>query len=214
MGLNERVLQQYWTNLVVRSCRLTPVILRQIFKNWDSDKKVVLLPSVPGKKNLSEIAVPVGEFKHDLPSGPQKRKSNIKPERRAHATAWLEVECKTYGIKGIWRDGLGGIVDGLHVRFKDGVTKADAITKACINWYQVEKDRCNNYNTQVVVALARLQIIKFAEAGTSQKPQVPADLKVNGCLMPCRLISDDVPRIKSSLEELAEAMGKLDIGNE
>ncbi|KAG8356883.1 hypothetical protein FVEN_g5500 [Fusarium venenatum] len=166
------------------------------------------------------MAVPVGELKYDRPLDARQRYAEVtrqnKPKKRIYANAWLEVQLQDLphpcGLKRIWRDGLGHLISGEHVRYKDGITDVEAITRACINWDQAERNRCRNYNSQLIVTLARLQIIEFAKAGTSENPKVPADLKVNRRLMLCRLISDDIHKLVTSWNNLAESLEKLDLG--
>lgn len=112
----------------------------RIFESWNSDNDSVSVPVAPGKKQLAQVAVPVGTFKIDLPVTPMKRKSGEKlqnkTQRRAGAKAWLSVQLQpeSCSFTTLWRDSLGATVNGDHMRLDDGMTMEKAIAKACINF--------------------------------------------------------------------------------
>ncbi|KAF4958227.1 hypothetical protein FGADI_2599 [Fusarium gaditjirri] len=77
------------------------------------------------------------------------------------------------------------------VRFKDGITKAKAIESAIVNWDKYERARVDKFNSDLIIALARMRIVQFAQDGTESPPTIPQELRINGRTLKCQLISDD-----------------------
>ncbi|KAL6912814.1 hypothetical protein FSHL1_010497 [Fusarium sambucinum] len=78
-------------------------------------------------------------------------------KRRAGTRAWLTIqpqpELGTFNTA--WKDGSNVAVNGEHVQLDNGLASA----KAAVNFDQAEKARVQGFNTNLVVALARLRIL-------------------------------------------------------
>ncbi|KAI1036583.1 hypothetical protein LB503_003021 [Fusarium chuoi] len=157
----------------------------QVFGLWSSDDDKIAMPKLPVKK-VQETSVPVGYFIENLPVTPSKLKRGqtlqTNPRRMAQSPAYMSV--KFEGAVGIelnlyWKDEGGSAVGSEFVKFKDGFTKATAIEAAIVNWDKCERARVEKYNTELIIALARMQIVRFAKAGTQDFPYIPQDLRVN-----------------------------------
>ncbi|CAF3533564.1 unnamed protein product [Fusarium graminearum] len=61
---------------------LQKMFFARIFESWNFDNDSVSVPVAPGKKQLAQVAVPVGTFKIDLPVTPMKRKSGEKLQNK------------------------------------------------------------------------------------------------------------------------------------
>ncbi|KAM0204410.1 hypothetical protein ACHAPI_000165 [Fusarium lateritium] len=190
------------------SASLRHAFYELVFENWDSDNDFISFP-VRTEKKLPQIAVPVGVFTEDLPVTPKKRKlgqeQQLNKGRRAGAPACLSVHLNAQGFnfETLWRDQHGSTVNSKFVRLAEGLTMEKAIEKAILNWDAWERKLVQQFNTELVVALARRGILEFSRAGTEAPPYVSADLEINGRLIQCDLVSDGLDEItKSSSKRL------------
>ncbi|KAM0558589.1 hypothetical protein ACHAPJ_004784 [Fusarium lateritium] len=171
------------------------------------------MPTLDDKK-LAEIAVPT----EDLPVTPQKRKRGIQEQdnkhRRARATAWLSVHMNAQGFsfEPLWRDNMSSAVNSKFVQLNEGWTMKKAIKKSILNWDTQERDRVEWYNTRMVVALARMRIHRFAQAGTEILPVVPHHLRVNERTLKCDLVSDRFGEMTTLMTEINDDLRRMNPG--
>lgn len=81
-----------------------------------------------------------------------------------------------------------------------------AIEKAILDWDDWERKLVQQYNTELVVALARRRILEFSCAGTAAPLYVSLDLEINGRLIQCDLVSDGLDEMQRSLTRISEAV--------
>ncbi|CAJ0554128.1 Ff.00g126400.m01.CDS01 [Fusarium sp. VM40] len=193
------------------SASLRHAFYELVFENWDSENDFISFP-VRAEKKLAQIAVPVGVFTEDLPVTPRKRKlgqeQQLNKDRRAGAPAYLSVHLNAQGFnfETLWRDQHGSIVNSKFVRLAEGLTMEKAIEKAILNWDARERKLVQQYNTDMVIALARRRIREFSRAGTAALPYVPSELEINGRLIKCDLISDGMHEMSQSFLRIVQAV--------
>lgn len=174
------------------------MVFDKVFYLWNSDDDIVVMPTLHEKK-IQETSVPVGYFVENLPITPSKRKRGqtfqTNPHRMAQAAAYMSAKFESNSegkdFKLCWKDKGGLTVGAEFVRFKEGVTKAQAIESTIVNWDKCERARVEKYNTELIIALARMRIVRFAREGTALPPYIPQELRVNNRTIKCNLISDE-----------------------
>ncbi|KAF5970708.1 hypothetical protein FBULB1_9587 [Fusarium bulbicola] len=190
----------------------------QVFNLWDSDDDMIAMQTLHEKK-LKETSVAVGYFVENLPVTPSKRKRGetlqTNPRRMARSPAYMSV--KLEGAAGTdlelyWKDEGGSAVSSKFVKFKDGVTKPKAIETATINWDKREMARVEEYNTKLIIALARMRIVRFAKVGTEHPPYIPQDLWVNNRTLKCQLMSDEFEEVVKTVEAVCEGFSRSKVG--
>ncbi|KAI6766360.1 hypothetical protein HG530_007430 [Fusarium avenaceum] len=193
------------------SASLRHAFYELVFENWDSENNFILFP-VRAEKKLAQIAVPVGVFTGDLPVTPRKRKlgqeQRLNKGRRAGAPAYLSFHLNAQGInfETLWRDQHGSTVNSKFVRLAEGLTMEKAIEKAILNWDAWEHKLVQQYNAEMVIAMARSRIREFSRAGTAAPPYVPSELEINGRLIKCDLISDGMHEMSQSFLRIVQAV--------
>ncbi|CVK89640.1 uncharacterized protein FMAN_04191 [Fusarium mangiferae] len=158
------------------------LFFEKVFFAWNSDDNMIAMPVLNVKK-LKETSVAAGYFIKNLPVTPSKQKQGqdfqTNPHRMANASAYLN------------KDESGLTVSAEFVRFKDGYTMAKAIDAAIVNWDMRERTRVDEYNSELIISLARMHTVRFAKDGTDHPPHIPHELQVNNRTLKCQLISDD-----------------------
>ncbi|KAI1045519.1 hypothetical protein LB505_008706 [Fusarium chuoi] len=183
---------------LVFTAELQNSFFEKVFQYWDSDDELVVMPTLLQKK-IQQTSARVGYFTQTLPVTPSKRKRGqnfqTNPHRMANADAYMNVsfEANSQGkeFKYCWKDEGGLTVSAEFVRYKDGYTKATAIEAAIVNWDKCERARVDRYNSELIIALARMRTVRFARDGTANAPAIPQELRINGRTLKCQLISDD-----------------------
>lgn len=191
----------------------------KVFYLWISDDDMVAMPTLQEKK-IQETSVPVGYFIENLPVTPSKRKRGqtfqTNPRRMARAPAYMSVkfEANSQGkeFKTCWKDEGGLTVSSEFVKLKEGFTKAKAIEAAIVNWDKCERARVEKFNTELIIALARMRIVRFAREETANPLYVPQDLRVNNRTIKCDLISDEFEAFKDMVNAVSERLKKKKIG--
>ncbi|PNP83181.1 hypothetical protein FNYG_03503 [Fusarium nygamai] len=115
---------------------------------------------------------------------------------------------KGKGFKTCWRDEGGLTVSSEFVRFKDGVTKAKAIETAIVNLDKCERAPVDRYNSELIIALARMRIVRFAKEGTGNPRHIP----LNQRTLKCQLISDDFEEHYTITREIHDRLKARKIG--
>ncbi|EXL62706.1 hypothetical protein FOCG_01211 [Fusarium oxysporum f. sp. radicis-lycopersici 26381] len=225
MSFND--LLQEWCNTRPATARHTQVIssalqksfFERVFQLWDSNETFVSLPQLLPKK-LRQTSFEAGLFKANLPVTPSKRKRGTTKQdndhRMANSPAFLSVEFSSEAegreFRLVWKDGGSTKVPVEYVKLKDGMTKAKAIEGAIINWDRNERSRVEEYNTKLIIALARMRIVRFAEAGTNAFPHIPQDLRVNNRTLQCKLISDEFDEFFNMMKAVHEGLSQSKLG--
>ncbi|KAG5655936.1 hypothetical protein KAF25_000856 [Fusarium avenaceum] len=193
------------------SASLRHAFYELVFENWDSENDFIAFP-VRAEKRLAQIAVVVGVFTEDLPVTPRKRKlgqeQQLNKGRRAGAPAYLSVHlnAKGFNFESLWRDQHGSTVNSKFVRLSEGMTLKKAIEKSILSWDAWERTLVQQYNTEMVIALARCRVREFSRAGTAAPPYVSSDLEINDRLIQCDLVSDGLDEMQRSLTRISEAV--------
>ncbi|KAG5788843.1 hypothetical protein H9Q69_012092 [Fusarium xylarioides] len=125
----------------------------------------------------------------------------------AYLTVEFSSESEGKEFRLVWRDERGTRIPVDYVRYHEGVTKAHAILKAIKAWDRDLRSRVEDYNTKLIIALARMRIVRFAKAGTQNVPYIPDHLRVNGRILPCKLISDEFAEYFNVMKEVFEGLG-------
>ncbi|EMT65133.1 hypothetical protein NOF04DRAFT_12400 [Fusarium oxysporum II5] len=225
MSFNE--LLQEWCNARPATVRHTQVIssalrksfFERVFQLWDSNETFVSLPELLPKK-LRQTSYEAGLFKANLPVTPSKRKRGTTKQdndhRMASAPAFLSVEFSSEAegreFRLVWKDGGSTKVPVEYVKLIDGMTKAKAIEGAIMNWDRNERARVEEYNTKLIIALARMRIIRFAKAGTHAFPYIPQDLRVNNRTIQCKLITDEFDEFFQMMKAVHEGLSRSKLG--
>ncbi|CVK93246.1 hypothetical protein FPRO06_02921 [Fusarium proliferatum] len=191
----------------------------KVFFAWDSDDSMIMMPVLSAKK-LQETSVATGYFTENLPVTPAKRKRGqnfqTNPQRMANCPAYMSVkfepnsEGKDFKIS--WKDEGGSTVSSEFVRFNTGMSKDEAVELAITNWDKHERTRVHKYNTELIIALARMRIVRFARDGTANPLYIPQDLRVNNRTIKCNLISDEFDAFKDMIVAVSERLNKKKIG--
>ncbi|KAG5773548.1 hypothetical protein H9Q72_000739 [Fusarium xylarioides] len=203
----------------VISAELRNSFFARVFKLWDSSDTQISLPELAPRK-LKEASFQAGYLKENLPVTPSKRKRGIttqtNPNRMALKPAYLTVEFSSESegkeFRLVWRDERGTRIPVDYVRYHEGVTKAHAILKAIKAWDRDLRSRVEDYNTKLIIALARMRIVRFAKAGTQNVPYIPDHLRVNGRILPCKLISDEFAEYFNVMKKVFEGLGNSQVG--
>ncbi|KAF4426084.1 hypothetical protein FACUT_9936 [Fusarium acutatum] len=177
------------------------------------------MPIINDKK-LKETSVAVGYFVKNLPVTPSKRKRGqsfqTNPHRMAEADAYLNVsfEANSQGkdCKTCWKDEGGLTVSSEFVRFKDGMSRAQAVELAIVNWDKCERAQVDKYNSEFIIALARMHTVRFAKDGTSHPLYIPHELQVNSRTLKCKLISDEFEAYKGMINTISQRLQKTKLG--
>ncbi|KAM5514205.1 hypothetical protein FOXYSP1_05171 [Fusarium oxysporum f. sp. phaseoli] len=185
----------------------------------DSNDTFVSLPQLPPKK-LRQTSYEAGLFKANLPVTPSKRKREITKQdydhRMAGKPAFLSVEFSSEAEGGefclVWKDGGSTKVPVEYVKYKEGMAKAMAIEGAITNWDRNERARAENFNTKLIIALARMRIVRFAKAGTQDFPYIPQELRVNNRTIQCKLISDEFEEFFNVMKAVHEGLSRSKVG--
>ncbi|KAF4965883.1 hypothetical protein FSARC_6353 [Fusarium sarcochroum] len=206
------------------SSRLRKDFYDIVFHLWDSSTEFNPLPTLSDQK-LPEIAVSVGTFREDLPLTPRKSKRGQQDQemksRRSGALAWLSayLTADEGGVRrclhrsdDLWRDSTGPAVNSKYVQLNEGLTMEKAIERAVINFDQNDRDMVENYNTRLVVALARSRIYRFGQAGTHSAPVVPHHLQVNERTIKCDSIGDTLEAMAQSLTTISDRIKRRQTG--
>ncbi|KAF5561771.1 hypothetical protein FPHYL_6024 [Fusarium phyllophilum] len=186
---------------------------------WDSDDGMITMPVLNDKK-LKETSVAAGYFITNLPVTPSNRKRGqtfqTNPQRMARCPAYMSVkfepnsEGKDFRIS--WRDEGCLTVSTEFARLKEGKTKAKAIETAIVNWDKCERARAEKYNTELIIALARMHTVRFAKEGTGHPPHIPYGLQVNQRRLKCQSISDDFEEHYTITKEIHDRLKARKIG--
>ncbi|SCO83850.1 uncharacterized protein FRV6_07977 [Fusarium oxysporum] len=191
----------------------------KVFYLWISDDYMVAMPTLQEKK-IQETSVPVAYFIENLPVTPSKRKRGqtfqTNPRRMARAPAYMSVKFEAGALgndfKLYWKDEGGLAVSSEFVRFKEGVTKAQAVEAAIVNWDKCERARVEKFNTELIIALARMRFVRFAREGTARPPYSPQELRVNNRTIKCNLISDEFEEHYNIMKAVHEGLKGRKIG--
>ncbi|WKT43258.1 hypothetical protein QSH57_008094 [Fusarium oxysporum f. sp. vasinfectum] len=177
----------------VMSMELRKSFFNRVFKYWSSDEDLVSFPTLPAKK----------------------REDTSVLNRLANGQAWLSVrfDADENEIKFVWRDFHGSEASSKFVQLNPGLTKAAAMEKAIVNWDTRERERVETYNTALIVALARMRILRFVAAGTALPPYIPHELQVNERLLKCSLISDKFEEHYTVYNLIHQGLAGRRIGN-
>ncbi|KAI1026281.1 hypothetical protein LB504_011298 [Fusarium proliferatum] len=195
------------------------LFFEKVFFAWNSDDNMIAMPVLNVKK-LKETSVAAGYFIKNLPVTQSKQKQGqdfqTNPHRMANASAYLNVsfEANSQGkeFKYCWKDEGGLTVSAEFVRYKDGYTKATAIEAAIVNWDKCERARVDRYNSELIIALARMRTVRFARDGTANAPAIPQELRINGRTLKCQLISDDFEEHADIVEAVRSGLKARKIG--
>ncbi|EXA50620.1 hypothetical protein FOVG_03239 [Fusarium oxysporum f. sp. pisi HDV247] len=220
-------LLQEWCNTRPATARHNQVIssalrksfFERFFQLWDSNDTFVSLPQLPPKK-LRQTSYEAGLFKANLPVTPSKRKREITKQdydhRMAGKPAFLSVEFSSEAEGGefclVWKDGGSTKVPVEYVKYKEGMAKAMAIGGAITNWDRNERAGAENFNTKLIIALARMRIVRFAKAGTQDFPYIPQELRVNNRTIQCKLISDEFEEFFNVMKAVHEGLSRSKVG--
>ncbi|KAI1030614.1 hypothetical protein LB505_004145 [Fusarium chuoi] len=203
----------------VISHELRTSFFARVFRLWDSNETQISLPKL-APRTLKETSFEAGYLKDTLPITPSKRKRGATLQdninRLANKPACLSVEFSSESegkeFRLVWRDKGGSRVPVDYAKYKEGITKAKAIQGAITRWDRDERFRVEEYNTKVIVALARMRIVRFAKAGTQDVPYIPQNLQVNDRMIPCKLISDEFAEYFQVMKEVYEGLGCSKVG--
>ncbi|RKK87723.1 hypothetical protein BFJ69_g475 [Fusarium oxysporum] len=130
----------------------------------------------------------------------------------AYMSVKFEANSQGKEFKTFWKDEGGLNVSSEFVKLKEGFTKAKAIEAAIVNWDKCERARVEKFNTELVIALARMRIVRFAREGTAQPPYIPQELRVNNRTIKCNLISDEFEEHYNIIKAVHEGLKGRKIG--
>ncbi|KAG7435334.1 hypothetical protein Forpi1262_v002658 [Fusarium oxysporum f. sp. raphani] len=186
----------------VMSMELRKSFFNRVFKYWSSDEDLVSFPTLPAKKREDT-------------SRKRGQDKQTNKNRLANGQAWLSVrfDADENEIKFVWRDFHGSEASSKFVQLNPGLTKAAAMEKAIVNWDTRERERVETYNTALIVALARMRILRFVAAGTALPPYIPHELQVNERLLKCSLISDKFEEHYTVYNLIHQGLAGRRIGN-
>ncbi|KAF4332686.1 hypothetical protein FBEOM_13524 [Fusarium beomiforme] len=139
-----------------------------------------------------------------------------KHNRRANEPTYLSVEfdhesdSKDFNL--VWKDGASNKAPARYAKLNEGMTKAQAIESAILNWDKNERLIVDKYNTKLIIALARMRIVRFAKEGTNNFPYIPQDLRVNDCTLQCQLASDEFEEYYGDIKKVHENLKRRKVG--
>ncbi|WKT43257.1 hypothetical protein QSH57_008093 [Fusarium oxysporum f. sp. vasinfectum] len=195
-------LLQEWCNTRPATARHNQVIssalrksfFERFFQLWDSNDTFVSLPQLPPKS----YAKPPTKLDFLRPTYPSPHPS---ASRQRGGEFCL-----------VWKDGGSTKVPVEYVKYKEGMAKAMAIEGAITNWDRNERARAENFNTKLIIALARMRIVRFAKAGTQDFPYIPQELRVNNRTIQCKLISDEFEEFFNVMKAVHEGLSRSKVG--